>query len=64
MHLFVAMDCKCAGEQPLDPNEHLHALKVELQEAVAMVMDGRIKANRAAQLLLKAERLWRCQSSS
>ena len=53
MHLFLAKDCIQTGSQHLDENEHLTVMKVKLEEAVNMVMDGQIKANSAAHLILK-----------
>ena len=57
MHLFLAEGCVKVAEQKLDENEHLSVMTVPLQKAVDMVMDGRINANTAAHLILKAEKL-------
>ncbi len=57
MYLFLAENCVKVAEQHLDENEHLTVTAVPLETAVAMVMDGRINANSAALLILKAEKL-------
>ena len=59
MHLFLAKDCKKTSSQHLDKNEHLEVMKVSLETAVEMVMDGIIKANSTAHLILKAARMMR-----
>lgn len=60
MHLFLAENCLKVSGQYLDENEHVSVLVVPLQTAVDMVMDGRINANTAAHLILKAEKLLHC----
>ena len=57
MHLFLARDCVKVAKQHLDENEHLTVMKVKLEEAVNMVMDGKINANSTAHLILRAARL-------
>ena len=57
MHLFLARDCVKVAKQHLDENEHLTVMRVKLEEAVNMVMDGRINANSTAHLILRAARL-------
>ena len=57
MHLFLAKNAVKAGEQHLDPNEHLDLMKVSLEAAVKMVMSGIINANSTAHLILKVARI-------
>lgn len=57
MHLFMATNCRRAGEQHLDENEHVEVLKVSLEAAVEMVMGGVINANSTAHLILKVARI-------
>ena len=64
MHLFMAKDCIQTGSQHLDENEHLTVMKVKVEEAVNMVMDGRIMANSAAHLILKVYRMSQAKKGS
>lgn len=57
MHLFLAKNVVKAGEQHLDPNEHLDVMKVSLEAAVEMVMGGIINANSTSHLILKVARI-------
>ena len=57
MHLFLAKNPVKAGEQHLDPNEHLDVMKVSLEAAVEMVMGEIINANSTAHLILKVARI-------
>ena len=57
MHLFLARNAIQVSSQQLDPNEHLDVLKVNLEEAVNMVMCGIIKANSSVHLILKVARM-------
>lgn len=57
MHLFLARGCEKVSTQHLDQNEHVELMKVSLDEAVAMVMDGKINANSSAHAILKVARL-------
>ena len=57
MHLFMARECIKTSSQHLDDNEHLELLKVKLEDAVSMVMDGTINANSTAHLILKVARM-------
>ena len=59
MHLFLAKNCIKVSEQHLDPNEHVEVIKVSLDEAVKMVMDGRINANSTAHAVLRANIIMR-----
>ena len=43
--------------QHLDANEHIDVIKIPFEDAVDMVMDGRINANSTAHLILKASRI-------
>ena len=54
---FIARDCVKESEQHLDQKEHLEVVKVPLQEALAMVMNGTINANSSAHLILKVARM-------
>lgn len=58
MHLFMAENCVQAGSQHLDQFERISVLKVPLEQAVDMVMNGEINANSTAHLILKVARLW------
>lgn len=57
MHLFLARDAVKVSAQQLDENESLDVIKVGLDEAVDMVMDGKINANSTAHLILKVDRI-------
>ena len=57
MHLYLAKNAVKAGEQHLDPNEHLDVMKVSLEAAVEMVMGGIVNANSTAHLILKVARI-------
>lgn len=57
MHLFLARDCVKVCDQHLDENEHLDMKVLSMDEAVEMVMSGRINANSSAHLILKVARL-------
>ena len=57
MHLFLARNAVQAGEQHLDPNEHLDVIKVSQEAAVEMIMGGIINANSTAHLILKVARI-------
>ena len=56
MHLYLAKKCIKVSSQQLDEKEHLSVMKVKLNDAVDMVMDGTINANSTAHLILKV--LW------
>ena len=53
MHLFAARGCRKAGEQHLDENEHIDVMRIPFDEAVKMVMEGKINANSTCHALLK-----------
>ncbi|HOT60357.1 MAG TPA: NUDIX hydrolase [Spirochaetales bacterium] len=57
MHLFLANNAVKTSLQHLDENEHLDVIIVSLEEAVEMVMSGKINANSTVHLILKADRL-------
>ncbi len=57
MHLFLAKNAVKVAGQSLDENEHLDVIKVSLDEAVNMVMDGKINANSTAHIILKTEKM-------
>ena len=59
MHLFIATDAIETSSQHLDKNEHITLMKVPVETAVDMVMDGRITANSTAHLILKVAELQR-----
>lgn len=59
MHLFLATDCERVSSQHLDANEQISMFTVTLDEAVSMVMDGRINANSTAHAILKVYNLLR-----
>lgn len=56
MHLFLATDCQKTSSQHLDANEDIEVFEVELEEAVNMVMDGRIRYNSSAHAILMVTR--------
>lgn len=57
MHLFLARNCVKTASQHLDANEHLTVTKACLSKAVDMVMNGTIRANSTAHLILKVARI-------
>lgn len=57
MHLFLARNCRQTSSQHLDANEHLTVTALFLETAVGMVMNGTIKANSTAHLILKVARM-------
>lgn len=57
MHLFMARNCQRVSEQHLDENEHLDLIRVPMEKAVEMVMNGEINANSTAHLILKVARM-------
>lgn len=57
MHLFLARNAVKTSGQHLDENEHLDVFSVKMDDAVEMVMNGKINANSTAHLILKAERI-------
>ncbi len=57
MHLFLARNCRQTSSQHLDANEHLTVIALFLDTAVEMVMNGTIKANSTAHLILKVARM-------
>lgn len=57
MHLFLARDCERKASQHLDQHEQVEFFSVPLEEAVAMVMDGKINANSTSHLILKVARM-------
>lgn len=57
MHLFLAKNAVKTSEQHLDENEHVELVKVSLNDAVDMVMNGTINANSSAHLILKVARI-------
>lgn len=59
MHLFLATGAVKTSSQHLDANEHISVMKVKLEDAVKMVMDGKINANITAHLILKVARIVR-----
>lgn len=58
MHLFLAKEAIRTDTQHLDENEQITLLKINLEDAVAMVMKGKITANSTAHLILKVARLY------
>lgn len=59
IHLFMARNCQRVSEQHLDENEHLDLIRVPMEKAVEMVMNGEINANSTAHLILKVARMIR-----
>lgn len=57
MHLYLARDCRCVAEQSLDENEFIDVMAVPFEDAVKMVMEGKINANSSCHAILKAEKL-------
>ena len=53
MYLYIAEDCVKVSNQKLDNTESIEVMEVTLDEAVQMVMDGRIKANSSAHAILR-----------
>ena len=59
MHIFLAQGCRKVAEQQLDPTEDLEVVLVPFQEAVEMIMDGRIKCCSTAHGILMADAMRR-----
>lgn len=57
IHLFLARNCKKNGEQHLDKTEEIVVLLLPMEEAVQMVMDGKIPCNCTAHGILRAARM-------
>ena len=57
MHLFLAKECVKTSSQNLDINEIIDVKVIDLKTAVEMVMNGTIKANSTAHLILKVDKL-------
>lgn len=59
MHLFLAKECIRIDSQHLDKSEHLEVLEIVFDEAIKLVMSGKIKANSSAHAILKVAELRR-----
>ena len=59
MHLFLARNCIKINSQLLDKNEHLEVFEIDFEEAVKLVMSGKINANSSAHAILKVAELRR-----
>lgn len=59
MHLFLAKECIKIDSQHLDKNEHLEVFEIDFDEAVKLVMSGKINANSSAHAILKVAELRR-----
>lgn len=57
MHLFMAKNCVHVSEQNLDEHEHLTVDKIDIKDAVDMVLSGKINANSSAHLILRVARI-------
>lgn len=57
MHLFLAKNCVKTSVQHLDEFERMDAFEVEMETAVEMIMDGRIRCNSSAHAILMAARM-------
>jgi 8-oxo-dGTP pyrophosphatase MutT (NUDIX family) len=57
MHLFLATGCERTSTQHLDRGEVMDVFEVSLEEAVDMVMDGRIRCNSSAHAILMTARI-------
>jgi len=57
MHLFLAKNCICTGEQHFDPFEQIEIMKDSMDDAIKLVMDGRITSNSSAHAILKVARM-------
>ena len=57
MHLFLARGCRKVAPQHLDPTEDLQVLLVPFQDAVDMILFGRIKCCSSAHGILMAQAL-------
>ncbi len=57
MHLFLARECRCVASQSLDENEHIDVVKITFDEAVKLVLSGKINANSSCHAILKVKLL-------
>ncbi len=55
IHMYIATDL-IQGEQHLDDDEFVNALKMPLSKAVDMVMNGEIKDSKTQTIILKADK--------
>lgn len=58
IHLFLARNCREVTEQHLDRTEEITVIRMQLKEAVEMVMDNRICCSCTAQGVLKVARYY------
>ena len=61
MHIFLALDCKKVAAQHLDPTENLDVIVVPFQEAVDMILNGKIKCCSSAHGILMTQQLLAAQ---
>ena len=57
LYIYLAKDCEKIDQPHLDLTEDLSSFTVPFEEAIDMVMDGRIWANGSAHMILKAARI-------
>ena len=58
MHLFWAKNCVSIGGQSLEDSEgNIEVMRISIDQAIEMVMDGTIKPNSSAHAILKVARL-------
>lgn len=58
MHLFRTNDCVRIGGQSLEESEgNIEVMRIPIDQAIEMVMDGTIKPNSSAHAILKVTRL-------
>ena len=60
IHMYIATDL-IEGEQHLDEDEFVNTLKMPLNEAVDMVMNGEIKDSKTQTIILKADKYFQKQ---
>ena len=53
--MYLAMDLT-QGEQHLDEDEFINTIKIPLEKAVEMVMNGEIKDSKTQVMILKADK--------
>ena len=58
MHLFWAKNCIRIGDQAIEESEgNIEVMRMPIDQAIDLVMDGTIKPNSSAHAILKVARL-------
>jgi len=62
IHMYIATDL-VEGEQHLDEDEFVNTLKMPLNQAVEMVMNGEIKDSKTQTIILKADKYFQMEEN-